>query len=54
MKDKNILILGATGLVGVYTAVTLKAKGYTVYAAAHRSCDNVSLRIMEFHTILSI
>ena len=40
MKDKNILILGATGLVGVYTAVTLKAKGYTVYAAAHRSCDN--------------
>lgn len=40
MKDKKVLILGATGLVGVYTAVTLKAKGYTVYAAAHRSNDN--------------
>lgn len=40
MEHKKVLILGATGLVGVYTAVTLKAKGYTVYAAAHRSNDN--------------
>lgn len=40
MSSKNVLILGATGLVGVYTAVTLKAKGYSVYAAAHRSNDN--------------
>lgn len=40
MKTKRVLVLGATGLTGVYTAVHLKEKGYTVYAAAHRYSDN--------------
>ena len=40
MNIKKILILGATGLAGVYTTITLKSKGYTVFAAAHRHDDN--------------
>lgn len=37
---KKILIFGATGSVGVYTAVTLKQKGYDVIAIGRRANDH--------------
>ena len=40
MDNKKILILGATGLVGAYTAIGLKTRGHIVYAAGHRNSDN--------------
>lgn len=36
----KIIILGATGLVGAYTAIDLKEKGYDVVAVGRRICDN--------------
>lgn len=37
---QTILIFGATGSVGAYTAVGLKDLGYNVIAVAHRKSDN--------------
>lgn len=37
---KKIMIIGATGSCGAYTAVGLKSKGYNVVAVAHRASDN--------------
>ena len=37
---KKILIIGATGSCGAYTAVGLKEKGFNVVAVAHRKSDN--------------
>lgn len=37
---ETVLIFGATGTVGVYTAVDLKSKGYNVIAVARRKSDN--------------
>lgn len=36
----TIIILGATGSVGVYTALYLKSIGYSVIAIGHRKSDN--------------
>lgn len=37
---KRIVVLGATGSVGVYTVLALKEAGFEVVACAHRSSDN--------------
>ncbi len=37
---KNVLIIGATGSIGVYTSVLLKQQGYNVYAVGRRESDN--------------
>jgi UDP-glucose 4-epimerase len=37
---KNIIIFGATGTVGVYTALKLKHDGYNVFAVGKRKNDN--------------
>lgn len=37
---KKILVIGATGSCGAYTAVGLKEKGFNVVAVAHRKSDN--------------
>lgn len=37
---KKVVIFGATGTVGVYTAVKLKQSGYNVVAVARRKSDN--------------
>lgn len=39
-KAKNIVVLGATGHIGTYTAIHLKELGYNVYAVGHRESDN--------------
>lgn len=36
----TIVIFGATGTVGVYTTLMLKAEGYNVIAVGHRKSDN--------------
>lgn len=36
----KIVLFGATGLVGVYTAIYLKENGYDVVAVGHRKSDN--------------
>jgi len=40
MNKKNIVIFGATGGVGAYTALYLKENGYNVFAVGHRKSDN--------------
>ncbi len=40
MKDKRILVLGATGQLGAYSALHLKNIGYEVVAVGHRQSDN--------------
>jgi len=40
METKTIVIFGATGTVGVYTAVHLKELGYNVIAVGKRNNDN--------------
>lgn len=37
---QTILLFGATGSVGAYTAIGLKEQGYNVIAVAHRKSDN--------------
>jgi UDP-glucose 4-epimerase len=37
---KKVLVLGATGNLGAYSAVALKDAGFDVIAAGKRSCDN--------------
>lgn len=37
---EKVLIIGATGSVGTYTAVELKKQGYDVVAVGHRKSDN--------------
>lgn len=37
---KNILIIGATGSIGIYTSVLLKQQGYNIYAVGRRKSDN--------------
>lgn len=37
---KKIMIIGATGSCGSYTAIGLKSEGYNVVAVAHRPSDN--------------
>ena len=37
---KSILIIGATGSIGVYASVLLKEQGYKVYAVGRRKSDN--------------
>jgi len=39
-QAKQIVIFGATGKVGCYTALYLKEKGYEVVAVGHRPSDN--------------
>lgn len=51
---KKILVIGATGSCGAYTALGLKEKGFDVVAVAHRKSDNGFLRRKEFLTILLI
>ena len=36
----KIILFGATGLVGAYTAIHLKENGYDVVAVGHRKSDN--------------
>ncbi len=40
MKKKKILVLGATGNLGAYSAVALKNAGFDVIAAGRRESDN--------------
>lgn len=40
MKRGNIVVLGATGTLGVHIAIHLKKRGYNVFAAGHRKNDN--------------
>jgi UDP-glucose 4-epimerase len=40
MKTKTILIFGATGTIGAYTALYLKDKKYNVVASGRRKSDN--------------
>lgn len=37
---QTVLVLGATGNLGAYTAIYLKEQGYDVIAAGHRESDN--------------
>ena len=37
---KNVVIIGATGSIGIYTAVLLKEQGYQVHAVGRRKTDN--------------
>ncbi|MEG0993521.1 MAG: NAD(P)-dependent oxidoreductase [Bacteroidales bacterium] len=40
MEQKRIVIFGATGNLGAYTAIELKKQGYIVIAAGYRKSDN--------------
>lgn len=40
MKNEKVLVLGATGNLGAYSAIALKNAGYDVVAAGHRKSDN--------------
>lgn len=40
MKNRKILVLGATGHLGAYSALHLKDIGYEVVAVGHRQSDN--------------
>lgn len=40
MNKEKVLVLGATGNLGAYSAIALKEAGYDVVAAGHRSSDN--------------
>ena len=40
MKHGKILVLGATGNLGAYSAVQLKNEGFDVVAAGKRKSDN--------------
>lgn len=40
MKKEKILVLGATGNLGAYSAVALKEAGYDVVASGRRKSDN--------------
>ncbi len=40
VKSNKVLVLGATGQLGAYTAVHLKDSGYDVVAVGHRYVDN--------------
>lgn len=40
MRMKKIIIFGATGLIGGYTTLYLKEKGYDVIAVGRRKSDN--------------
>lgn len=37
---KKVIIFGSTGLVGTYTAIDLKQKGFDVVAVGRRKSDN--------------
>ncbi len=37
---KRIVLFGATGAVGTYTAIELKKRGYNIIAVGRRSSDN--------------
>lgn len=50
----KVVILGATGSIGVYTALTLKNEGYDVIAVGHRKVIMTFLEIMIFHILLLI
>lgn len=39
-KDKTVVLFGATGTVGAYTALYLREMGYHVFAVGHRKSDN--------------
>ena len=39
-KNKCVIVFGATGNLGAYTAVYLKEQGYDVVAVGHRKSDN--------------
>lgn len=39
-KDKTVVVFGATGNIGAYVAVRLKAEGYSVIATGKRESDN--------------
>lgn len=40
MNKEKVLVLGATGNLGAYSAIALKDAGYDVVAAGHRASDN--------------
>ena len=40
MINKKVLVLGATGNLGAYSAVALKNAGFDVIAAGRRESDN--------------
>ena len=46
----TIVIFGATGSVGVYTALFLKKKGYNIIAVGQRKSDNGFFARSEEHT----
>lgn len=39
-KEKTVVLFGATGTVGAYTALYLREMGYHVFAVGHRKSDN--------------
>jgi len=53
MEKKKIAIFGATGLIGTYTAVHLKALGYDVIAIGKRKGDNGFFNDhgMQYHSV---
>lgn len=40
MSAEKVLVLGATGNLGAYSALALKDDGFDVVAAGHRKSDN--------------
>ena len=40
MEDKRVVVFGATGNLGAYTAIELQKQGYTVIAVGNRKSDN--------------
>jgi nucleoside-diphosphate-sugar epimerase len=40
IKRKKVLVIGATGQLGAYSALALKAQGHEVVAVGHRHTDN--------------
>jgi nucleoside-diphosphate-sugar epimerase len=47
MKSEKVLVLGATGNLGAYSAIALKEAGFEVIAAGKRTSDNGFFRVHE-------
>ena len=48
---KKILVFGATGHLGAYTALHLKELGYEIVAVGHRTSDNGFFTTKNIHYI---